>query len=543
MSFRSFFLFVLVGFFLHWGAHLVHGQNRRADRPPRLVVGLVVGSLTSDQLRSQWESLSPDGFNRLSERGVRCDEVTSPCLTSSAVTGCANLVSGAGSSVHGVVGEWWYDRLTGSRVSLVGDDRYRAVGANGRGERVSPHRVAVATLSEVWRDAYPTSRIYSLSLEAPTSVVLGGRGATAALWLDWSTGQLVTSSYYVSSEPEWLSSFNALGLAREYSQREWNPAGSGSGGGVLTRVPSDSDGSARRLPGGTVHQLLARPQGNSYLRDALTYLVVHDSLGQRVECDGAPDLVSVYFSAMAGVQALYGPESVHATDALRRFDRELASLIDFLDGVVGSGQYLLVVTSGYASERSPSWYTRWDLPGGHFSMDRAFNLLNAYLKASYGKEDCLLGFGDGTIYLNELAFDGSGVTLSEAELVSAQFLEQMSGVGAVHVSSGIRGGRIGGAVGDRLVSGYHRKRSGHLVVELEPGWVFRTPLSALAENSTLSQAPGSLFLYFYGWKLRRGRVSDPPCSVDILPTLCGLLQIAGPGTMRGTPIGTIVNWE
>lgn len=502
----------------------LQAQNQRADRPPRLVLQLVMGSVSANQVRSIWEELTPNGFNRIEEQGVKVENVLQNQLHNNGVSGCASIVCGATGATHGMIGPHWFSTLTNQRVQAVEDNDYIAVGAAGRGRKCSPKQIPVLTLSEAWRAAYPTSRIYSAALEPEEAIILGGRAANAALWLDMNSGNFVTSSYYCANPPKWVAQFNSKALPTAYASR------------------AEADRYSKiKLPGAKCKRLTACSQGNSLLKDLIVSAIAGDSLGMREKAQ--PDLLSVYFTGFEGINTLYGPESPQALEALKRFDRELSDLLDFLSSNVGSQHYLIILTSAFSAQPSSEYYSQWHLPSGHFSMERALFLLNSYLRAVYARERLAMGCSAGQIYLDVSQLEAGLTSVESVERKAAQMLRQMEGVQAIFTASALENGQGSGPLFTRTVQGYNWKRSGNLLIELQPGWLFSSSLSNQAVGSETSLDPGPIPLYFYGWKLHRARVATPTSLADILPSLCALMQIAQPHSATGSTIEHVVSWE
>ena len=530
-------------------------QNARMDRPPRLVVQLVMGGVRADALEVYWERLDPRGIPRLVGRGTYCTNARQSHLVGGEASGAATLVSGASPSVHGVNAGYWFPRIQAGREYLVADKSERGVGSDGRRNGYSPRRMLVGTLGDAWRGAYPDAKIYALSLTPVPGVVLGGRGADGVFWYDAKGKAMVSSSYYGAVLPEAIRGMNDAQRPSQACEQAWVPllpakemravrltanrrgAYAAAMQGVAQEVDKRGVMPERDAPGGKPMRLLYAPSGNSLLKTVAVALIEGEQIGK----DDTPDLLSVYFSSLAGVNMLYGPESPQAEDALLRFNGEVADLIDYLDVAVGSGQYLVVLTSAYASEESPSYLDHLGIPHGTFSPQQALFLLNAYLGALYPHSKLAKGCVGQQIYLDELAIEKLGTPLEEVEARAARFLRDMVGVSRVYTSTQLLQGEVTQGRMGRAQMGFHAKRSGNLIVDLQPGWIVESPTVPLAENTSCSYAD-RVPLVWYGWKLRAIRSPEPVHLEDVAPTLCELLHITPPNAAMGSPIGAVVGW-
>ena len=86
-------IFVLFSLLLVWlGAF---GQNPPpADKPPRLVVMVIAGSLSPEVMAQSWRNLSPEGMYRMRNGGVEYLDARYPHLLCNAVSGVATIATG-----------------------------------------------------------------------------------------------------------------------------------------------------------------------------------------------------------------------------------------------------------------------------------------------------------------------------------------------------------------------------------------------------------------------------------------------------------------
>lgn len=530
--------------------------NARMDRPPRLVVELIAGNLRADMIAQYWEHLRPDGLVRLINDGSYSYACQQPQLLGDMPSGVANISTGAPPCVHGLVGSYWYSRLTNRREYVAGTPVVGAGGAYVSYAEAGPDRLAVPTLADAWRMAYVDAKIYALSLDADASIILGGHTCDGAFWFDAKSARMVSSRRYAHNQRDLLRDFNARWVAASVIASGWAPQQTVGQlrlnallrthqsewatcmQQTLSSLQSTGCYPLPRVSGPPTEVLKFIPKGNQLLQEFATALVSTGELGR----DEVPDLLMIYFSALAGINALYGPEAPQAEDALMQFDSQVAHLLDYLDREVGPGQYLVVLTSAYAVDDSPKYLAHWQLPGGVFSPAKAHYLLNAYLAARYQAQGLCVGYHGQQFYLDELKIESLGLDLSTVLAQSARLLEGMAGVKQVFTPHDLRLASGGLREVVLAANGLHGKHSGQLIVELAPGWVCDSPCSAQALSSQYTQRQG-VPLVFYGWRMRR-RVIEGPCSqCDIAPTLCALLHIPCSSASQGQPLTSVIAWE
>jgi len=90
----------------------------------------------------------------------------------------------------------------------------------------------------------------------------------------------------------------------------------------------------------------------------------------------------------------------------------------------------------------------------------------------------------------------------------------------------------------KFQNSYNQRRSGDVIINLEPGWVERNGkvTSANSPYDYDSHVP----LIFYGWKTKRKSVLNPIYINDLAPTLSILLGITWPNGATGTPIKEMI---
>ena len=92
---------------------------------------------------------------------------------------------------------------------------------------------------------------------------------------------------------------------------------------------------------------------------------------------------------------------------------------------------------------------------------------------------------------------------------------------------------------DRLLMGYHPRRSGDLIVVPEPGYYdFGTWSSPTGTtHGEWNPYDAHIPLLFYGWKVPHGETSREVHITDIAPTICQMLHIQQPNACVGEAIG------
>jgi hypothetical protein len=539
MTFRRFILLVAGSVFASQG---VAAQQPVATERPSLVVNLVMGGIPYDFFTRYGHNLSEGGFRRLMEQGVVFTAARYDYMPTDRASSLATITTGTYPSVHGVVGERWYDVQTGEEVELIADPGATGFGCEyGLGCYSNLNLIAPA-LGDRLRAESPESRVVSIAADPVSAIVLAGLG-TDAYWVNTATAGWTSSSRYMLYLPGWVESFNdqykgntyladwfwALHLAPErYVNRRY------------ARVPLPSGGRFLELPcvgaqsgaagGGRYAPVVATPLASDLVADFAMQAVVHEALGR----DDAPDILNVCFDAPRDIIARYGPESVEAEDMFYQLDRTLGALIGFIVSQVGEERVLFVLTSDHGSSAS------FDAVGPErerFNGVQFSAIVNSFLCARYEGDRWVTGYSNRRLYFDRREAFERGLSLDEVQRRASDFALQFRGIARVVPSCDLRGGAASDAYMQRLRNGYFPKRSGDLLVDLVPG--------RIEERAGVRSSAGSAYDYdthvplvMAGGGLPHARVEEPVDMASLPVTLARILGIQRPeaATAEALPV-------
>ena len=220
-------------------------------------------------------------------------------------------------------------------------------------------------------------------------------------------------------------------------------------------------------------------------------------------------------------------------DTYVRLDRSIANLLDVLDKKVGLQNVLLFVTStGYTDSESPD-SGLYKIPGGEFYLNRCAALLNMYLMATYGEGKYVETHHNQQIYLNHKLLEKKELNLTEIQQKSAEFLMQFSGVNEAYSANRLLLGSWTPEI-YKIRNGYHRKRSGDLVIDVLPGWTIVNENGGDNKVVRHSYIPSPLI--FMGHSVKPAIIQTPVTIDHIAPTLAHFMRIRAPNACTSAPI-------
>ncbi len=542
----------LVIIFLFAASFSLYAQDK-----PKLVVGIVVDQMRQEYLYRFDKKFSTGGFKRLISDGFMLKNAHYNYVPTYTGPGHASVYTGTTPAIHGIIGNDWFDKVSKKDVNCVGDENQKPVGSEKGNGDVSPWRLLSTTITDELKLAsQKRSKVIGLSLKDRGAVLPAGHMADAAYWFDGPSGKFISSTYYKPGLPQWVEKFNALNLADQYLNKDWNtllPIDQYTESG-----PDDTPYETRfkgkdekpvfpyklkemRTKFASMDLILTTGFGCDLLTELAKAALDGEDLGN----DDITDFLTVSFSSPDYVGHAMGPNSVEIEDTYLRLDRNIEDLLKELDKKVGAGQYVVFLTADHAVADVPQYLKDNRIPAGILRQTYVEAGLNDFLKKYFPDKKIIERISNDQVFLNQEAFSGdpksSGVDVLVATELISQYLMSIDGIASVFTSSTLRTSDYGekGLKGN-VVRGYNPKRSGDIAYVLEQNWI--------TSLTTVGTTHGSGYTYdthvpvlFYGWGIKKGSSAQPHTITDIAPTLSVLLKIKFPSGCTGQPIVEIVD--
>ena len=503
-----------------------------------------------DYLQRYSSKFSDDGFMHLVNEGAFCRNARYNFLLTQSLPGIATVSTGAMPSVHGIVSNKWYSRISGQSVDAIADEKVTTVGGSYLNGKFSPRNLITSTLGDELRMVDPRSKVVGVSLDPASAIISSGHNANGVYWMDLERGKWISNSFYMDILPQWVDSLNAKGFADLYLNRDWNlsnPLNSYFEADTSTikqhQAKKRIADKLRRLVSGIIlakkptrdySLLLETPYGNNYVKDFAIAAIVGENLGK----DDHTDLITITFTPTRFIGQKYGPHSIEMEDTYLRLDREMAHFISFLNTEIGKHNYLLVLTSDQGVAATPEHLEKSKIPGGYFDPRQATTLLGSYLNISYGTGNWVLGYHEKQLFLNRRLIEDSNLNLSDVQERVANFMLQFTGVANAITAHNLQSSNFTSGIFEKFQNSFNQRRSGDVIINLEPGWVERNG------NVTSANSPYSydahVPLIWYGWRMKRRQILNPVDMADIAPTLSTLIGISWPNGATGKPIKEII---
>jgi predicted AlkP superfamily pyrophosphatase or phosphodiesterase len=497
-----------------------------APSKPKLVVAIIIDQFRYDYL-NRFRSDYHGGLDRLLTSGADFTNAFYAQVPTVTAVGHSIFMSGAMPSVSGIVGNAWYDRDEHQIVTSVCDWTATVVGGH-QGEKgsrctdsdpASPKRLLVTTVGDELKEVSPKSRVIGISIKARAAILPSGHRADGAFWLDDTTGNFISSSYYLSDLPAWAKAFNDRKLPAKYVNQKW---------------PGFPNWSFAAAPGSPepYAKLPASPWGNELIEEFAEQSIAGEQLGQR----GVTDLLTVSFSSNDYIGHRVGPDAPEVRDMAIRTDQVLAKLFRAIDEKVGMENVIFVLSADHGVAPVPD--PRERMPGGYLTAHLEDVVLSA-LNQRFGKADWLLPSGGGEgLYFSREAMENAknqdGTRASEKDIYlvakAAIFAEPKLHVARVYSRQQLDNGVAGDFIASAEMNGYFPRRSGDLSVVFEsgyiPGTIGTTHFSPYAYDRHVP-------VLFMGPGIRPGRYNASIEPNDIAPTLATMLDLQTPSGSSG----------
>src|SRR5262245_22600561 len=157
-------------------------QRHRAPAPPaaaqpvRLVVGIVIDQFRYDYLTRFRDQFGEGGFKRLLEGGADFTNANYIHVPTYTACGHATFMSGATPSMNGIVGNEWFDRESGKRITSVTDGKAKLLGGRDGAPGMSPSRMIGSTIGDELKLASGgQAKVIGVSLKDRSAILPAGK--------------------------------------------------------------------------------------------------------------------------------------------------------------------------------------------------------------------------------------------------------------------------------------------------------------------------------------------------------------------------------
>jgi predicted AlkP superfamily pyrophosphatase or phosphodiesterase len=524
----------------------VTASAQKVIQRPKLVVGIILDQMRWDYLYRYYDRYDANGgFKRMLGQGFSCENTMIPYTPTVTAVGHSCIYTGSVPAINGIVGNFWWDKQQMKTVYCTDDKNVNTVGSSSALGKMSPDNLLVTTICDELRLATNfKSKVIGLSLKDRGGILPAGHSANAAYWYDNTIGSWITSTHYMNELPKWVTDFNAQKLVDKYYLSGWNLLYSDNSylQSTADEKPYEAKPFGPKFPydfknfiGKDYSKIAATPMGNSFTAEFAKAAISGEQLG----ADNITDFLAVSFSSPDYIGHTFGPNSVEAEDDFLRFDKELGSILDFLDSKVGKNQYTVFLSADHGVAHVPEFLQENKLPGGRVYLNTMMSQLNKTLNEKYNISNIIVADDNYQLHLNHPMLDSAKVDKKELTKWIVDKLSADSGIARVFAIEDLNKVPLPATIRNMLNNGYYPPRNGDIQLILKPGYIDAYSGTGTTHglwNPYDSHIP----LLWYGWGIKPGKTNREVYMTDIAPTLAALLHIQMPSGCVGKPIEEVI---
>jgi predicted AlkP superfamily pyrophosphatase or phosphodiesterase len=424
---------------------------------PKLFVLIVAEHFRPEYFDSHAGALSAGGFQRLLANGAYFPNCFQQSTTFTA-SGLATIATGAYPSVHGIVADRWYDRSGSPAANAVASAQADFLEAT--------------TFPGAFLAADPRNRVFGIGFDSRITRILTG-----------------VTPY----TPD-----NAKSFAPDTSAKlAWNAIGATSTTPMRTLDPADSKDFNALWRASPVSQAAQF----SFTRE----LVSRDKLGRG---DGI-DLLGIVLGSIGALGLETGANSPLVFDIVTQLDREVETLLKWLDDTVGENSYQVAFTAAHgiadaAIQRTPAQYVQGK------------DIVAAVSKVC-----------DVEAYIYPFLYLRAGNPQAACKAVAQ--------AAAWYTSSGVCS--TTGLLERRLQNSFHPRRSGDAIIAYPPNSVEDFAGGRGVSYGSMYNYDTRVPLLLFGPQFRAAEIQDSIELTDVAPTLAAALGTALPSSSSGRVLG------
>ncbi|WP_346984424.1 alkaline phosphatase PafA [Chryseobacterium sp. POE27] len=523
-------------------------KNSQLERP-KLVVGLVVDQMRWDYLYRFYNKYGNDGFKRLLNTGYSLNNVHIPYVPTVTALGHTCIYTGSVPAIHGIAGNDWTDKETGKNVYCTTDESVKAVGTtNATAGSHSPKNLWSTTVTDELRMATNfQGKVIGVSLKDRASILPAGHTPNGAFWFDDSTGDFITSSWYMNDLPQWVKSFNSQKMPDKLVANGWNTLLP-----ISQYTESSPDNSAwEGLLGSAKTPVF--PYSNlaadyKVKKDNIRYTPFGNTLtlklaeaaveGEKLGGDDVVDMLAINLASTDYAGHKFGPNSIEVEDVYLRLDQDLAQFFNYLDTKVGKGQYTVFLSADHGGAHSVGFLQEHKITTGFFG-DGMEKTMNDKLKEKFGVDKLINAIDNYQIYFDRKLLKENKLDLDVVRDFTVKEIENNpDDLYAVSVTK-VQESTIPEPIKQRIINGINRQRSGDIQLISHDSMLppySKTGTTHSVWNSYDSHIP----LIFMGWGIQHGESNKAYYMTDIAPTVSSLLKIQFPSGNVGNPITEVI---
>jgi arylsulfatase A-like enzyme len=495
--------------------------------------------LSIDQMRfdylTRFAPLYKSGLKTLIDRGAVFNNARYRHAATETGPGHSVILSGRHPSHSGIVANDWWDSYLKRIVNVVDDPLQAPLGGEGR--RASPANTLAFTVGDILKVRNPESRVVGVSLKDRSAILMAGKKADAAYWYETAGGRFITSTYYMSQAPQWLTDWNSRQLPDTYAGKPWTRLLADTPLYEKYAGPDAIEGEWDRKDIVFPHAIRGKPPDRLYyddfrrtpFADEVTLSIALEAMkAHQLGRDEVPDIFAIGFAATDIVGHTYGRDSQEVMDQLLRLDQVVGNLFKAVDETVGMANTLVVLTADHGSLPLVETLQRQGIGARRASPRVLEEALQTAFAERFPGVTGLVAYFAADVYLDLEVIARHHLARAAVEETAIKALMSTGLVERVYTQSDLLG--VGDSP-DRFLklfrNAYFQPRSPHLSV-LVKEFVYLSSLPGGTGHGTAHDYDRHVPVVFMGPGIKAGTFDAESGPEDIAPTLAQLLGLEFP---------------
>jgi predicted AlkP superfamily pyrophosphatase or phosphodiesterase len=506
-----------------------------AQERPKLVVGIVVDQMKMEYLYRYSDDLSSDGFKRLMNNGYTFHNMHFNYMPTYTGPGHTSIYTGTTPSIHGIVGNDWFNRSTGKEVYCTDDASVYILGEGKHEEgEMSPKNLQSTTVTDELRlHTNFKGKVIGFSLKDRGAILPAGHFANWAFWYS-NSGSFISSSFYGDKLPDWVTKFNNEKHYMPYINKGWdlfkpmstyneslpdnNPYEGKLYKSLAPIFPYNLKEMYEKNDAGIIR---STPFGNDLLAEIAMQAISSEELGK----DNITDFLTVCFSSTDYIGHLTGTRSVETQDTYLRLDKTIADFLTYLDKTVGKDNYLIFLTADHAGAENVNYLKDNKYEVNSIDTKEFVKGLSKFSQDTFG-DNLVLNYSNFNLFLNKEIIKNKGLDLSKVKQSFKDYLMKQIQVKRVYTEEEILASTGNDFYLNFISKGYDPNSNGDFVILEKPGYI---------EYKGIGTSHGTPYSYdthvpaiFYGWHVKHGESHDRKVITQIIPTIAQMIKIPFP---------------
>jgi predicted AlkP superfamily pyrophosphatase or phosphodiesterase len=535
---KSFFLFS----FTLLSTISLSAQSPKTPKP-KLVVGIVIDQMRWDYLYRFNQLYTANGFKRLLGEGFSCDNTFIPYTPTYTAPGHTCVYTGSVPAIHGIVGNYWFDKSLNANVYCTDDSTVNTVGNSSNAGKMSPENMWTTTITDELRLSNNfKSKVVGIALKDRGAILPVGHSANAAYWYDDKGGKWITSTYYMTDLPAWVKDFNAKDMVSTYMSKDWATILPIEQYDLSTGddMPYEGNILGEKIPT-FPHKLSTiteskyaafrtTPFASTFTFDFAKKAIENENLGNNT----VTDFLAISISSTDYIGHTFGPNSIEVEDAYLRLDKDIADFLQYLDQKLGKGNYLTFLTADHGVAHVPAFLAEHKIPAGTLNDIELAKGLTMEIDKEFGIKNAVQSVQNYQVYLNFSEIEKRGKDRATVVNAVIKLLKQKAPIEYVFETDKLVLATISEPQKRMMTNGYNPKRSGDIQFTFKPGYF--DGLSKGTTHGLWNPYDAHIPLVFFGWNIKQGNTNRETYMTDISATLAAMLKIQMPSGCVGKVI-------